>query len=69
MVKAPIVSRACDHKRQRLRILPRNRHFIAAPGLRMSRQRFSARDGFAACLGYTLSQRGTLTMTHWFPHK
>ena len=69
MVKAPIVSRACDHKRQRLRILPRNRHFIAALGLRMSRQRFSARAGFVGCLGYTLSQRGTLTMTHWFPHK
>lgn len=69
MVKAPIVSRAWDHKRQGLRILPRNRHFIAAPGLRMSRQRFSARDGFAGRQGYTLSQRGTLTMTRWFPHK
>ena len=37
MVKAPIVSHAGDHKRQDLRILPANRHFIAAATVSISR--------------------------------
>jgi hypothetical protein len=69
MVKAPIVSRVGDHKRQDLHIRPANRHYIASGGPCVSLQQSPHIGRSAARRGIGLSRCGTSTMPLPNPHE
>jgi hypothetical protein len=69
MVKAPIVSRVGDHKRQDLHIRPANRHYVASGGPCVSPQQSAHIGRSAVRRGIGLTQCGTLTMPLPNPHE
>jgi hypothetical protein len=69
MVKAPIVSRVGDHKRQDLHIRPANRHYVASGGPCVSPQQSTHIGRSAVRRGIGLSRCGTLTMPLPNPHE
>ena len=69
MVKAPIVSRVGDHKRQDLHIRPANRHYVASGGPCVSPQQSTHIGRSAVRRRIGLTQCGTLTMPLPNPHE
>lgn len=69
MVKAPIVSRADDHKRWDLRIRPEYRHFVAIHALRISSTRTATSRNFAWSGPASLSHCGTVMLAQRHRHK